>query len=72
MDKYKFWFYTESPSEKEKSDYINLKNDMTFSSVSEGDFDTGKWRLYSSKKRIYLSKKNEKRELIFIINQLRN
>lgn len=68
--KYKFWMYSEAPSQKEKNDYIHLSSNMTFTSRSMGEYDIGKWRLDTKKKRIYLSKKNATGELIFIIDDL--
>jgi hypothetical protein len=47
-----------------------LKSDLTFDSVSEGKFEAGRWRLDAKRKRIYLSKKNEVGEIVFIIEEL--
>ncbi len=70
FEKYKVFHFTEAPAPEEKNDYIHLKPDMTFSSISEGIYETGKWRLDVGKKRIYLSNKNKKGELVFIIDDL--
>lgn len=70
LEKYKVSFFEEAPEEKEKNDYIHLKSDMTFSSISEGAFEIGTWRLDVKKKRIYLSEKGAEGELVFIINNL--
>lgn len=71
LDKYKVSFFSEAPAENEKNDYIHLKSDMTFDSISEGVFEGGNWRLDAKKQRIYLSKKNETGELVFIIDELK-
>ncbi|MFT5254238.1 MAG: hypothetical protein ACI87N_003305 [Flavobacteriales bacterium] len=71
LDKYKVSFFSEAPAENEKDDYIYLKPDLTFDSISEGKFEAGRWRLDAKKKRIYLSKKNEAGEIVFIIDELK-
>ncbi|MFT6335326.1 MAG: hypothetical protein ACI86M_001455 [Saprospiraceae bacterium] len=71
LDKYKVSFFSEDPAQNEKDDYINLKSDLTFESISEGEFGVGSWRLNGKKKRIYLSKENEEGEIVFIIDKLR-
>jgi hypothetical protein len=70
LDKYKVSFFSEAPAENEKNDYIYLKSDLTFDSISEGEFEAGRWRLDAKKKRIYLSKKNEVGEIVFIIDEI--
>ncbi len=70
LEVYKVYFFSEAPAENEKNDYIYLKSDLTFDSVSEGKFEAGNWRLNAKKKRIYLSKKNEAGEIVFIIDEL--
>ena len=70
FEKYTVSWFTENPSEKEKNDYIHLSSNMTFSSISEGEYEKGSWKLNASKKRIFLSKKNEKGHLTFIVNEL--
>jgi hypothetical protein len=70
LEVYKVYFFSEAPAENEKNDYIYLKSDLTFDSVSEGKFEAGRWRLDAKRKRIYLSKKNEVGEIVFIIEEL--
>lgn len=70
LDYYKFYFFSEDPAEEEKNDYIHLKSDMTYSSISEGEYDAGKWRLDIAQKRIFLSNNNEEGELRLIIDDL--
>lgn len=70
LNKYKYSIFSEAPSDVEKNDFIHLKSDMTFDSVSEGELESGQWRLAVEKKRIYLSRKGEEGELVFIINEL--
>ena len=71
LEKYKVFFYQEAPAENEKNDYIHLNDNMTFTSVSEGVFDEGNWRLDVAKKRLYLSKQKEEGELVLIIDDLK-
>ncbi|MFT7377885.1 MAG: hypothetical protein ACI88Z_001720 [Sphingobacteriales bacterium] len=71
LDKYKVYFFSEAPAENEKKDYIYLKSDLTFDSISEGEFEAGNWRLDAKNKRIHLSKKNEAGDVVFIIDELK-
>lgn len=71
LDKYKVSFFSEAPAENEKNDYIHLKSDLTFDSISEGEIEAGSWRLDAIKKRIHLSKNNEEGEIVFIIDKLK-
>ncbi len=52
----------------EKNDYIHFFKDLTYKSVSEGKYETGKYRV--SESNILLSNKVEKGELKFIIKKL--
>lgn len=70
LEKYKVFYFSEQPTEKEKNDYIHLKPDMTFSSISEGVYEEGSWQLDAKKSRIFLAKEKEEKELIFIVNDL--
>ncbi|MFT6358724.1 MAG: hypothetical protein ACJAYJ_002950 [Saprospiraceae bacterium] len=70
LEEYKVYFFSEAPAENERNDYIYLKSDLTFDSISEGEFEAGRWRLDAKKKRIYLSKENVAGEIAFIIDEL--
>ncbi len=70
LDKYTISWYSENPSKKEKNDYIKLNENMTFTSISEGVFERGKWQLQPANKRLILSKKEEKGNLKFFIEKL--
>lgn len=70
LDKYTVSWYSESPSEQEKNDYIKLNTDMTFTSVSEGVFERGKWQLQAVNRQLILYKDNEKGVLKLIIKKL--
>jgi hypothetical protein len=72
FEKYTFLTFAENPSEKEKKDYIHLSSNKTFTSISEGKYEKGNWKLNANKKRILLSKKNEKGNLTFIVDELTN
>jgi len=71
LDKYKYFFFSEAPAENERGDYIHLKSDMTFDSVSEGIRDVGNWQLDADKKRIYLTQDGDDEALVFIIDKLK-
>ena len=71
LDQYEVLGFSESPSAEEKNDYLHLKPDMTFSSISEGILERGKWRLNAQKTRIYLSKEGEPGALVFIIKAVK-
>jgi len=45
LAKYEHNWIDYAPEEKEKNDYILLKNNMTYESVSEGKKTRGKWKL---------------------------
>ena len=70
LEKYKVFYFTKDPPEEEKNDYIYFNSNHTFSSVSEGKYEEGTWRLDILKKRIVLTKANEEGELAFIIEEL--
>ena len=70
LEKYSVGIFSEDPSEKEKNDYIYLSSDMTFTSISEGNFEKGTWALKAKDKRIVLSKSTEKKSLILIVDKL--
>jgi len=66
---YKYFFFSEEPAEKEKDDYLYLKMDMTFESISEGTYETGTWKLDAAQNRIYLSNQHETESLVLIIDE---
>ncbi|MBQ0735425.1 hypothetical protein [Aquimarina celericrescens] len=70
LDKHKIFFRSYPPAENEKGDYIYFDKQMIYTSVSEGIYDEGTWQLDKRSKRIFISSKNEKGELIFIIKEL--
>lgn len=70
LEEYSYLFFTEAPETQEMNDYLFLKNDMSFTSISEGLYEEGKWRLDVAKKRIYLSKKGDNEALVFIVDDL--
>ncbi len=53
------------PEEKEKNDYIQFNNNMTYVSVDEGEKSTGKW-LFDAKNKyiIMINDKNEKIKIV--------
>lgn len=72
LEEYSYLFISEDPEEIEKNDYIFLRKDLSFESVSEGKYEKGKWRLDAKSKRIYLSQDGEEGELVLIISKLEN
>ena len=70
LEKYTFLLFTELPPPEEVNDYLHLETDMTFSSLSGGEYDAGTWRLDTSKKRLYLSNEREEEELILNVDEL--
>ena len=62
--------FTESPSEEEINDFLNLSLNMTFTSFSEGKHESGDWTF--NEKKIVLSKKNEEQNLYLIVKKLTN
>lgn len=70
LDKYQYFIFSEAPAEKEKNDYLHFQSDRTFTSVTEGVFDAGQWRLDAPAKRIYLSQENEEGTLVLLISAL--
>jgi len=65
LEKYKVMWVDYEPEEKEKNDYILLKNDMTYVSVDEGIKTSGKWTF--NDKKNYFTMFNDKRDGIKII-----
>ncbi len=57
-----------NPEAKEKKDYIHFHKDNTYSSVSEGVFEKGNYKL--KKKAILITNSKEKGELKLIIKKL--
>lgn len=70
LTQYRYLIFSEAPSAAEKDDYIHLKSDMTFASVTEGEYDTGQWRLDATAKRIYMTTPTEDGELVLIVSEL--
>ncbi len=70
LDKYQYLIFSELPTIEEQGDYLYLNSDMTFSSVSEGELETGKWRLDVPQKRLYLSQAETTGALVLIIHEL--
>lgn len=70
LEKYKYLFFSEDPEEKEKNDYIHLKSNMTFSSITEGDYDEGTWELDAKNSCIILKSESEEGVLPFIVEEL--
>jgi hypothetical protein len=62
--------FSESPSEEEINDFLNLSLNMTFTSFSEGKHESGDWVL--NEKKIVLSKKNEEQNLYLIVKKITN
>ncbi len=55
------------PEKQEKNDYIFLKNDMTYITVSEGKKESGKWTINSSKGYIQLFDTEKQSLKIYIL-----
>jgi len=70
LKEYRVLFYSEAPDQKEKGDYLHLQPDMTFKSITEGEYEEGNWKLDSAKKQIILTKKGVTGKLIFIVEEL--
>ena len=70
LDKYQYEEYTETPSDLEKNDFLHLKSDLTFSSITEGNVENGQWRLDVKEKRIFLFQKGVEGEMALIIHDL--
>lgn len=68
LEEYNYYGYTDTPSKKEENDFIDLKSDMTYSSISEGMFSSGIWKLDLKSKRISLIEGDE--EIRFFIDDL--
>lgn len=68
LEEYNYYGYTETPSKKERNDFIELKSDMTYSCISEGVFGGGIWKLDVKTKRISLMEGDE--EMRFFIDDL--
>ncbi|MEO0330489.1 MAG: hypothetical protein AAF223_02215 [Bacteroidota bacterium] len=72
LEKYAYLIFSEAPKAVEKNDYLLLKSNLFFESVSEGKYEKGSWRLDTKSKRIYLSQKGAEDELVFIIDEFRD
>ena len=71
LEKYEIFWIDYEPEEKEKNDYIHLKSDMTYISIDEGEFSTGKWTYNAAKKHFILF--DDKGEgLKFIVDELKD
>lgn len=71
LDKYKYYFFSQAPAENEIGDYLHLKSNMTYDSVSEGLRDIGNWRLDADKEQIYLTSEGDEAALVFIVDKLK-
>ena len=72
LEKYAYLVFSEAPEAVEKNDYLLLKSNLFFESVSEGKYEEGSWRLDTESKRIYLTQEGAEDELVFIIDELRD
>lgn len=70
LDHYSYWFFTEAPEAKEENDYLHLKAEGLYSSVSEGAYEAGTWRFDAEKERIYLYRKGDPTPLVLAIESL--
>jgi len=62
--------FSEQPSELEKDDFLHFSSDMTYTSISEGEYGKGNWTLNVNEKKISLTSPGEEGALTFIINKL--
>lgn len=69
LDKYTFMAFGKKPSEKEKDDYLSLNPDSTYTSISEGIYDSGEWKLNIDNQCILLYNDNQE-VLPFIVHKL--
>ncbi len=70
LDKYQYLIFSELPTAEEQGDYLCLNSNMTFSSVSEGELETGKWQFDAAQNRLYLSQVETTGALVLIIHEL--
>lgn len=71
LEKYEVLWIDYDLEDNEKNDYMHLKPDMTFESVDEGEYGTGKWKLVTENKEQYLVLMGTQGELRLIIDELR-
>ncbi|MGB5818537.1 MAG: hypothetical protein WBG90_03565 [Saonia sp.] len=67
LEKYREDYSYYEPPTKEKSDYILLKEDMTFVSKSEGEIEKGTWMLNTNGSYIEIKDDTGEKEKIFIL-----
>lgn len=68
--KYKYLIFSENPSEKEKDDFLHFSSDMTYTSISEREFDEGEWTLDVEHNKIHLTAYDEEGVLTFLIDKI--
>lgn len=54
LEKYEIFWVDYEPEEKERNDYIWLKEDLTYQSIDEGKLTKGKWSFNPKKKTFTL------------------
>lgn len=70
LDHYSLFGFSYDPDDEERNDYIHLHADGSYSSISEGNYEEGRWSYTSAKKAIALSKRGEQGQLLLIIEKL--
>ena len=71
LQKYKVMGIRYAPDDNEKNDYIHLKTNMTYSTIDDGEFSTGKW-IYNASEKHFILYNNKKEGLKFIVDELEN
>lgn len=70
LDKYKVFLYSFDPEENEQDDYMHLHSDMTFTSISEGKYETGTWRLDPTARKIWMTDDQSGEKVALMIHEL--
>ena len=64
---YVYWGITFSPEEKEKNDYLDLKENGSYIAVDEGNSENGTWNVNFRNKTLLLYSSKSIKPLVFVI-----
>ena len=70
LDKYVVLGSSYPPEANEKKDFIHLKSDKSYESISEGQAEKGGWKLFKSSKKLRLTSNTQAGQLEFNIIEL--
>lgn len=69
LEKYEIIWFDYSPDDNEKNDYLELKEDMTYESIDEGEYSQGKWT-YNNQGKYFIIYDEKNQGIKFYVSEL--